>query len=305
MAYYLTVESKRGATIPLEIKDSIYFQIVKRKYEKACAYSLDEIDSFTMMFNNESELRNALICEGILPLELRNKKLSIRFLKNGKYQKIRYDFLYQKDLEYIANPESVVEEIMKRYYQNDFVFLQKFAYTFSNYHECSTTAPEVSQSSAISIREGRRHYLLESVDKNGDLLVARLVKLLILKHTESFDGTIHYKDEVNYRNLHAVIGFINHYDKKLFAKDYQLIQPTYEESEIETQSIQPIHKEHEIENEPAQISFSDLTEDTNPRENHQTINAPKENIPENIQVRTKTRSRKKIEVLDGQLSFII
>ena len=227
MAYYFMIEEKKGKHIPLEIKKSIYFQITKSQYNKPFAYSLNEIDSFTMMFNNEQELRNALISEGILPIELHYKQLSIRFLTKGQYEKVRYDFLYQKDIEYIIEPLKVVEFIMQKYYQNDFVFLQKFANNFSKYRECSTTAPEVAQSSAASIREGKRNYLLESIDKNGDLLVARLVKLLILKHTEETDGTIKYKDEINYRNLHSVIAFINNY-YKVDTKEQQMILKGFE-----------------------------------------------------------------------------
>ena len=214
MAYYFMVESKKGTYIPLEIKKSIYFQIVKSKYTKPYAYTLEEIDSFTMMFNNEQELRNVLIAEGILPMEYYNKQLSSRLLQKGNYEKVRHDFLYQKDLEYTADPTKIIELITQKYHENDFVFLQKFASNFSKYYECSTTAPEVSQSSAASIREGKRYYLLESVDKNGDLLVTRLIKLLIYKHYEQNDGTIKYKDEVNYRNLHSVIAFINNYYKR-------------------------------------------------------------------------------------------
>ena len=51
-----------------------------------------------MMFNNEQELRKVLISEGILPIELHNKPLSSRLLIKGKYEKVRHDFLYQKDM---------------------------------------------------------------------------------------------------------------------------------------------------------------------------------------------------------------
>ena len=290
MAYYLTVESKRDEFIPLEIKHSIYFQIVKTKYDKKCAYTLEEIDNFTTMFDNELELRKALIYEGILPIDLKNRKLSIRILRKGKYEKIKYDFLYQKDLEYLVNPLLVVEEIMKRYYQNDFLFLQKFAGNFSNFYECSTTAPEVLQSATISLREGRRHYLLESVDKNRDLLVTRLVKLLILKHTESFDGTINYKDEINYRNLHSVVAFINNYDKKI----------SEDKMNINDQLQSGVSTSEEIE----QLTFGQFLNQQESITSNDNV-SQSENLSETIQVTTKTRRRKKIEHLDGQLSFTI
>lgn len=232
MAYYFMVEPKRGKFIPLKIKNSIYFQTEKTKYSKECAYSLEEIDNFTMMFNHENELRNALVLEGLLPIELKDKPLSTRLLTKGAYEKVRYSFLYQKDIDYIADPTMVVEFIMKKYYENDFVFIQKFANNFSKYYECSSTAPEVLQASTSSIRESKRNKLFETIDQNGDLLITRLVKLLILKHKEHFDGTIAYSNEVNYRNLHTVIAFINNYynnqenaNEQLIIQEYLQIKP--------------------------------------------------------------------------------
>ena len=214
MAYYFTVEQKKGDYLPLNIKLSKFFQ-VNPKYKKDKAYTLQEIDLFTMMFNDEEELRKALLLERIIPSNLSTKSLSTRTLIKGTYNKVPYDFLYQKDIEYIMNPSKVIEIIMRRYYQNDFVFIKKFADYFSNHHGCTSTAPEIRQLAEISIREGKRNYHFEEIDKNGDHQVARLVKLLILKHYEMPNGYIDYKNEVNYRNLHDVIAFINNYDKKL------------------------------------------------------------------------------------------
>ena len=214
MAYYFMVESKKGEHLPLNISSSKYFPRTTTKYKKPNAYTLQEIDQFTMMFDNEVELRNALIEEGILPPTLGLKPLSTRFLSKNKYHKVMYDLLYQKDIEYIAFPTKVVELIMKRYYQNDLVFIQKLANNFSNYYECSTTAPEVARLIETSIRTGARHRALDEPDLNGDRMVSRLVKLLILKHYEWPNGQIEYKNEVNYKNLHAVIAFINNYNLK-------------------------------------------------------------------------------------------
>ena len=218
MAYYFMVKEKKGKYKPLDISSSIYYQTTNPKYKKPYAFALDEIDSYTMMFNDESELRNALVAEGILPVGLSKKPLSIRFLNKDEYNKVMYDFLYQRDIEYIACPDKVVELILRRYYQNDFAFLAKLASNFSKYRECSTTAPEVARLAEASIRSGYRNPALEELDSNEDTMVARLVKLLILKHTEKPDGKIEYKDEVNYRNLHSVIAFINNYNEKLKSK---------------------------------------------------------------------------------------
>ena len=66
MAYYFMVETKKGTHKPIEISNSKYFQDYIRKFKKTFAYSLQEIDRFTMMFDNEIELRERLCEEGIL-----------------------------------------------------------------------------------------------------------------------------------------------------------------------------------------------------------------------------------------------
>lgn len=213
MAYYFMAETKKGTYAPLNIHNSKYFSSIP-KYSKPCACTLQEIDIFTMMFNDETELRNSLLIEGILPVNLSTKPLTIRILNKGKYSKVMYGFLYQKDIEYIMEPTRLIELIIKRYHQNDFAFIKSFANNFSNFHGCNTTAPEVARLAEDSIRTGKRNIHLDDLDENHDHMVARLIKLLILEHYNDQAGKTVYKDKVNYRNLHSVIAFINHYDEK-------------------------------------------------------------------------------------------
>lgn len=213
MAYYLTIENKRGSYQSLNIANSKYFQTIP-KFNKPCAYELKEIDLFTMMFNDEEELRNTLVEEGIIKPSQYDKTLSTRCLTKGKYNKVPYDFLYQKDIEYILDPTRLIEKIIKKYHNNDFLFIKKFAEYFSDYYVCKSTAPEIRQLAEISLRDGVRNYHLDEIDKNGDNQITRLIKLLLLEHYEQFDGYIIYKDKIIYRNLHTIIAFINNYEKK-------------------------------------------------------------------------------------------
>ena len=79
MAYYLTVEEQRGKYTELPITKSCLFP-EKQKYDKKNACTLEEIDEVTTNFNNEFDFRLYLLREGILPLELADKNLSVRFL---------------------------------------------------------------------------------------------------------------------------------------------------------------------------------------------------------------------------------
>lgn len=233
VAYYLMVEKRRGEYLPINIKNSKYYQNIRSKFNKPCAHSLQEIDSFTMMFNDEIELRERLVEEGILSLSFFEKPLSIRILKKGIYSKVPYDFLYQKDLEYVMEPERIIKLVMERYYQNDFLFLKRLASYFSQVHECETTGPEVVRLSEASLYQGYRHMGLEEIDKNGDMMVARMLKLLILKHYECGNGYIKYYNDINYRNLHDLIAFINNYDKKHIQSEEIVIEA---EEGVEIQS---------------------------------------------------------------------
>jgi len=244
MAYYFMVQPKIGTYEPIEIKNSIYFEVEKRQYVKPCAYSLSEIDSFTTRFNDEIELRDTLLSEGLLDPELGEKSLSIRFFNKNNYKKVRYDFLYQKDLKYIQNPELVIEFVMNKFHENDFLFIQKLAANFSNYHECANTATEVMHGAAHSLYNGKRHEMLDRFDLNGDLLTARLVKLIIYKYTTDFNGYTRYKEEVNYRNLHTIIAFINNYYK--------------DKTETETKPKVRSRIKTEV---PGQLSFFHFTEE--------------------------------------------
>lgn len=212
MAYYFMVEEKRGKYEPIAIDSTNIYSIPKRQYVKKGAYGLKEIDMFTTLFNNEIELRQTLLNEGLLKPEFKDKPLSIRFYSKNVYSKLRHDLLYQKDLEYILNPDLVWKFVMDRYKQEDYQFIEKLATYFLHYHECASTANEVMHGALHSLHSGKKHEILERFDLNGDLLVSRLVKLIIYKSFTSYQGYTVYK-EVNHRNLHSLIAFINNYYK--------------------------------------------------------------------------------------------
>lgn len=215
MAYYFMVETKKGQYQELNINNSKYYPNKTKKYKKPCAYTLEEIDYFTIMFNDEQELRKALYEEGILNYNNFNKPLSVRYKVKDKFTKVPYDFLYQDSIEYIMQPEEIITEILRRYYDDDYMLINKIASTFNNFRRCSSTSPEVRQYIQETIRTGQKNKYLETIDENGDRLISRLLKLIILDSYDDYKtGKVIYKDKINYRNLHVLIALINNYDKK-------------------------------------------------------------------------------------------
>lgn len=224
MAYYFMAENKRGEFHPINISNSKYFQDINKKYKKPCAYTLEEIDRFTMMFDNELELRERLVEEGTLPFKYFEKPLSIRYSIKDEYIKVPNDFLYQEDIEFVIDPPRLVKHILKRYYDNDFQLIKRIINKFSEHRRCSSTIPEVRQFIEISIREGRRYPFLDETDENGDNLIIRLIKLIILESYDNYKtGKVIYTGKLNYRNLHDLIALIKNYDKELVKEQEKTI----------------------------------------------------------------------------------
>ena len=215
MAYYLTLDRKGKDPIILDIDKSKLFNRISRY--KGNKTLIQEMDIFTMNFNNEAELRQTLINEGIIPLTDWNRPISIRKKNGEKFDKVMYDIFYQKDIDYFMNPLELIKRIDNKLMNNDFNFVDEYTKHFRNFRECSSTLPEVKYANNESIRSGMRSHLFDMDVLSGndsDNLLVRMTKLLIYKHFQNRDGKIVYKDEVNYLNLHKVLAFVNNYDDK-------------------------------------------------------------------------------------------
>ena len=212
MAYYFTVEEKKGSYLPLDIKKSHNFVIASNF--KGLGLSLQEIDLFTTSYYDEDDLRKGLIKEGILPINMATRALSTRIKRNGKYHKVIYDFLYQKDFEYLTNPNTIIKRINQKLYDGDFRFVLSLANAYLKFYDCSSTAAEVRNHATFSIKTGQCSHYFDELDENQDPLLTRMIKLLIYNYYQGPNGKVTYKDEIKYLNLHSIIAFVNNYDKK-------------------------------------------------------------------------------------------
>lgn len=218
MSYYFMVEIKRGEYIPLDITKSKCFS--RQSKSKGMNCTLNEIDIFTTMFFNENELRETLIKEGILPLVYAYKELSIRRLNKGKYIKVMYDFLYQKDIEFIMEPKRIINKINNKLYNNDFRFIEELTNHYYKYYDCSSTLPEVREYISTSIRLGYKDLRFNKRDENNDNVLVRMLKLLIYEYKQGRNGKLYYTNKIKYPNLHNIIAFTNNYEQK-FKNDLQ------------------------------------------------------------------------------------
>lgn len=233
MAYYFMVESGKGKHIPLDITKSKYF--TRQSRFKNLGLSLQEIDLFTSMFNDEAELRMNLVKEGILPTTLVDKQLSARILRKNVFHKVMYDFLYQSDIEYLIDPTKIIDRINQKLYDGDYRFVEALASAYLKFYDCSSTAAEVRNHASFSIRYGTRSHYFDELDENQDPLLTRMIKLLIYGYYQDQNGKVTYRDDIKYLNLHSVIAFTNNYDKKHQQKDttntdIETMQMSFDES---------------------------------------------------------------------------
>ena len=213
MAYYFMVEERKGQYSPLDITKSARFTRKSRLKGMGC--EIKEIDLFTSSFNHEKELREHLILNGILSIENASKNLSVRIKKGDKYKKVMYDFLYQKDIQYLVDPKLLIKRINNKLLIQDYGFISEFASHFANDYGCSSTALEVLKYAKDSIRMGDTYKHFYDRDENGDMELTRLIKLIIFDNFQRKDGKIVYTGKINNLNLHRVIAFVNNYDKKV------------------------------------------------------------------------------------------
>lgn len=283
MAYYLMVENKgrgRSTFEPIDISKSPCFYRFSVHTGSMC--ELQEIDYFTMTFNNKKELLTHLVKNRIIESKLARKKMSIRRKSSGQFERVSYDFLYQDSLEYVMEPRLLINMIEDKLYQEDFNFLADLANHYANKNFCSTTACEVRQYASDSILNNFSKKYLYQEDENHDILVTRLVKLIIYKnYQDRFGRTVYQKDksgklEVDYRRLHDLLAWIsqkeNEIKKKLVrsgATENQnpvsCVESQYEENIFdlvervgeEVSGVAPIGLEQEIVEQPEDMDTPD------------------------------------------------
>lgn len=253
MAYYLMQEKKKGIYTPLDITKSKCFYRTSNLKNMGC--TLQEIDLFTMNFENEKELRSHLFREGLIEMRYAGRPLSVRILRNNKYYKVMYDMLYQKDIEYIMDPKLLIERINNKLLTGDYRFVEKYANAFLEFHDCLSTAPEVREFAKSSLRDNKCCKHFYAYDENNDNPVVRMTKLLIYDYYQEPSGKIKYKETIKYRNLHSVLAFVNNYDKLC---EQEKINQTNNQTSLFEEPIKPkTKKKIKRESIPGQTNLFD------------------------------------------------
>lgn len=193
MAYYLVLKRRSGYE-KLDISNLKDFKRLSR-YKKD-TYSLEEIDCFTGLFNNEMEFRRYLYQNNIINNDDFYCKLSLRYGHKGELEKVLYDFIYKGELKYLNTD----------YLRNKILILsenEKFIRKLVNHYR-------MSYSSSITINIIANY--LQGYQCNKDKINSYLNKFF----EEEIFSTNRNTGEVSikYRDLHDLATFVIHYEKE-------------------------------------------------------------------------------------------
>lgn len=212
MAYFLMIEKENGKHIPLEISKSKHF--IKLTSLKDKEYNLQEIDLFTMSFINEELLKESLLEDNILSNILKDNKISIVKILKNRYYKVAHGLLYQEDFKYIDNPNKIIEDINELFLEKNFYFIIKLASYLKDNNIHKDLAFEIWNKAIICKKRDKIINYFYELDENNDNSLTRILKMTIFDYYINKEGLIEYKNTIKYQNLHMLIAFINHYEKK-------------------------------------------------------------------------------------------
>lgn len=262
MAYFLQIKDNSGNYKSLNLEKSSLWQAlqIEKAYKQNGAYRIQEINRFTMEFEDENALKNHLLLEGILPLSLEKNELVIRFIKNNNSKIRNYNLLFEDSLAYFCEPNILINLVKEKYNSNDFIFLNRLARCFYWFRECSSTALELINLTELAIKTGNIDRGYYEVDSNGDNLAVRLVKLLIFKYKQGANQTIVYSNEYNWRTFHILVDFINNYEKKLQLLEEKKKNSVVCDGQLNNVSTKKKRIKTESSQIPGQLDFNDLLE---------------------------------------------
>ena len=215
MAYFLAIKERKG-------KDNPFYK--KVRYNKNDrGYSLEDIDLITTRFYDERAFKDHLFVKGYIDSRDAFRPLVIASYDGGHFVPTRYEFLYQKDANYICDPESLVNAINDRLWLNsDFDFIETLASKYSKVRGYEAIAGLTLEAAKESKKDQAPSEMFNLMDSNGDDLLTRFVKSIIYesytddeeKITYLKDGKNQKRNVLNYARLRALIVFMNNKTSK-------------------------------------------------------------------------------------------
>lgn len=189
MAYYLMISNKdEYKSIDITRLDTFN----KTSKYIGAAYSLSEIDTFTMKYKDEIELKKDLYESGIIDIDEICKEITIRRKEKDKYIKVKYGLAYKERTKYF-DQIYLRSTILSK--QTDYEFIAKLA---SYYRNSYVNSININILSFIAYNK-----INNEVDK--------VLNDFIERELYRYDNTSG-KYKLNYKSLHDLAMFVYNYD---------------------------------------------------------------------------------------------
>lgn len=166
---------------------------------------LEEIDRITTCFNDEYDLKEYFIKNGLMSYQDYDKSVCIRYKSKGKVKKLQYGVLYSGDKDFLNIP-FIVSYLESKI--DDILLLEKLCNHYRNSYIEGTNINMIRE--YINMVRNSGKISLEDIDKIKDALNA-----FIIKEIYNYDATS-YKCKVNdngnpiirYKGVHDLGAFL-------------------------------------------------------------------------------------------------
>lgn len=189
MAYYLTIQKNKSEFKQINIS---LLEEFKRISKFKNGYSLEEIDHFTSMFDDEVKLKELLYDKGLITSEDITKEISIKQKINNELVKVRYGLIYKINKKYL-DAQYLRSRLLSL--QSDKNFLKKLVSYYRNSYSCVIEVSEI------------KNYLF---DKSSEVDINLTLNSFFLKEIFQQDkNTLEYK--LKYKSFHDLSMFVQKY----------------------------------------------------------------------------------------------
>ena len=204
--------------LSIEQKNKEYKEIKWNNSNQKDSYKLIDIDNFTIDFNDEYDLKEYLIKDGIIELDDYYRRLSINYSFKGKLKKMMYGISYKEDSFYMS--EAIIFYYLKNNCTN-IDLLEKLANHYRNSY-----IHNVSVNTIINYIIANKEGYLSNINIEG--VLTEFVKEEIFSYdpkTRSYKIDNYGNPIIKYKNLHELGMFLSNYNKK----DNKVIKPKSKE----------------------------------------------------------------------------
>lgn len=192
MAYYLTIQKNKKEHKLINIS---LLEEFKRTSKFRNGYSLEEIDYFTSIFDDEVQLKEILYDKGLITSEEISKEIAIRQRINNELVKVRYGLIYKSNRKYL-DTQYLRNRLLSL--QSDKNFLKKLVSYYRNSYSCVIEISEI------------KNYLF---DKNSEVDINSTINSFFLKEIfQQEKNSLEYK--LKYKSFHDLSMFIQTYIKE-------------------------------------------------------------------------------------------